>query len=90
MAMQISWEPEPEFWSANRAERARVGAHELVAFDIPAVDGSAGIIGWELFTGPKLQDLIAKGDAETFASAQVAAEAAYLVAVTKEPTSNSN
>ncbi|NTA19860.1 hypothetical protein [Agrobacterium tumefaciens] len=88
--MDISWVREPEFWSANRAERARVGAHELVAFDIPGVDSSPAIIGWELFTGPKFNDLIAKGDAETFAHAQVAAEAAYLAAVTRESTSNPN
>ena len=87
--MLFDWKPEPEFWSANCAERARIGAHELVAFDLPPLDGAPRTIGWELFTGPKLQDLIAKGDAETFAAAQAAAEAAYLVAVENGPTRNS-
>jgi hypothetical protein len=74
---EIHWKPEPEFWSATRAEHARVGAYELVAFDLPPHRGEPRIIGWELFTGPDLNDLVAKGDAATFEAAKVAAEAAY-------------
>jgi hypothetical protein len=36
----MKWEREPEFTTANRAERCRVGDYELVAFDLPA--GRAG------------------------------------------------
>lgn len=78
MAMLIQWEPEPEFWSANRAERARIGTYELVAFDLSPDQLGHRTIGWELFAGPKLQDLVAKGDADSFKAAQAAAEAAYL------------
>jgi hypothetical protein len=28
------WRPDPEFWSANRAEHRFADGHELVAFDL--------------------------------------------------------
>jgi hypothetical protein len=59
--------------------RAILGGYELVAFDLPsALAGAPHIIGWELFTGPDLHELVDKGDAETFETAKSAAEAAYL------------
>jgi hypothetical protein len=73
------WKPDPEFWSANRAEHVIIGGYELVAFDLPStLPGVPHIIGWELFTGPDLHKLVDKGDAPTFEAAKAAAEAAYL------------
>ena len=73
------WKPDPEFRSANRAEHAIIGGYELVAFDLPStLSGVPQIIGWELFTGPDLRELVAKGDAPTFEAAKAATEAAYL------------
>jgi hypothetical protein len=77
--MAFPWKPDPEFWSATRAEHAILGGCELVAFDIPATPaGGPRIIGWELFTGADFFDLVAKGDAGSFEAAKSAAEAAYL------------
>jgi hypothetical protein len=74
----IPWRPDPEFASANRAEHAIIGGFELIAYDLPETrKGEPRIVGWELFTGPDLHDLIDKGDAETFEAAKAAAEAAF-------------
>jgi hypothetical protein len=43
----MKWEREPEFTTANRAERCRVGDFELVAFDLPAGRAGPRVIGWE-------------------------------------------
>ena len=43
------WRPDPECWSANRAEHRYADGYELVAFDLPAAKGYPAIIGWELF-----------------------------------------
>jgi hypothetical protein len=72
------WKPDPEFGSANRAEHAVIGDYELVAFDLPSTLPGVPLIGWELFTGPDLRELVDKGDAPTFEAAKSAAEAAYL------------
>ncbi|MGA7806065.1 hypothetical protein [Bradyrhizobium sp.] len=72
----VGWDPDPEFWSANRAERRLVDGYELVAFDLPAVNGFPTEIGWELFGGPDCSALIATGQATTFDAAKTAAEAA--------------
>jgi hypothetical protein len=72
------WKPDPEFGNAKRAEHAIINGYELVAYDMPASTSVPAIIGWELFTGPDLFDLVAKGDAETFEAAKSAVEAAYL------------
>ena len=78
------WKPDPEFGSANRAEHAIIGGYELVAFDLPStLPGVPHIIGWELFTGPDLHELVDKGDAPTFEAAKSAAEAAYLARTTR-------
>jgi hypothetical protein len=45
----MKWEREPEFTTANRAERCRVGDYELVAFDLPAGRAGRREIGWEVF-----------------------------------------
>jgi hypothetical protein len=45
----IAWKPDPEFWSATRAEHAFVEGYELVAFDIPpGRGGPQRAIGWEV------------------------------------------
>jgi hypothetical protein len=75
----IGWHPDPEFWSANRAERRLVDGYELVAFDLPAANGFPAEIGWELFGGPDCSALIATGHATTFDAAKAAAEAALAV-----------
>lgn len=72
---KFDWKNDLEFWSAKRAESVKVGAYQLVAFDLSPHSPE---IGWELFTGPKLRDLVATGHAETFEAAQKMAEVAYL------------
>lgn len=72
-----TWRHEPEFWSATKAEHAIVGKYELVAFDLPPHGPTPRIIGWEVFTGSKFYDQVAKGDAESFDNAKTAAEAAW-------------
>ena len=62
----VAWKPDPEFWSATRAERAFVEGYELVAFDIPpGAGGPQRVIGWEVWS-PKLPGL---GSPEEYASA---------------------
>ena len=73
----MKWEKEPEFTTANRAERCRVGDYELVAYDLPANQLDPRIIGWELFGPPRRQRLLARGDALTFDDAKAAAEIAF-------------
>jgi hypothetical protein len=74
---EVTWQTEPEFIGANRAERARVGDYELVVFDLPADRAGPAVIGWELFGPPRHQELIAHGDAQTFEDAKAAAESAF-------------
>lgn len=76
------WNDDPEWWSAIRGMKADCGSYELVAFDIGAQNGLPRITGWEIFTGPKLQDLVVKGETDTFEEAQAAAEAAWLQLIT--------
>jgi hypothetical protein len=85
--MSIQWIPDASFSSADRAEHALIGGHELVAFDLPPHQRFPRQIGWELFAGPKLQDLVATGEANSFDDAKLAAEAAYMGAsnAVKEP-----
>jgi hypothetical protein len=71
------WSSDPEWWSANRAEHAVVGHFELVAFDLPESDKHPRKIGWEVFTGPKLLDLVASGTAASFDEAQKQAETVW-------------
>ena len=53
----VAWKPDPEFWSATRAQRAFVEGYELVAFDIPpGAGGPQRVIGWEVWS-PKLPGL---------------------------------
>jgi hypothetical protein len=76
MASPITWKIDVTFWSPNRAEHALTGRHELVAFDLPEVNGCPRVIGWEVFGGaPRFLDMIAKGEL-TFEEAKQAAEAA--------------
>src|SRR5262245_61885466 len=50
----IVWKPDPEFWSATRAEHAFVEGYELVAFDIPpGAGGPDRAIGWEVWSPKK-------------------------------------
>jgi hypothetical protein len=74
---EITWQDEPEFIGANRAERARIGDYELVVFDLPSDRAGPAVIGWELFGPPRHQELIAHGEAQTFDAAKVAAERAF-------------
>jgi hypothetical protein len=73
----MRWEREPEFTTANRAERCRVGDYELVAFDLPAGRAGRREIGWEVFGPPRRQRLLARGDSKTFDDAKAAAEIAF-------------
>src|ERR1700730_6006819 len=75
------WRPEPEFWSANRAEHRFAGGYELVAFDLPAANGYPATIGWELFGGPEHMTLVASGQAASFGEAKDACEAAQVQAL---------
>jgi hypothetical protein len=68
----MKWEREPEFTTANRAERCRVGDFELVAFDLPAGRAGPRVIGWEVFGPPRRQRLLAPGDSKTFDDAKEA------------------
>ena len=70
----IVWSRDPEL--PSHAEHARVGAYELVAFDLPATDLEQWIVGWELLGGPDLETSLDKGVGETFDDAKTAAEAA--------------
>jgi hypothetical protein len=74
---EITWQDEPEFIGANRAERARIGDYELVVFDLPSDRAGPAVIGWELFGPPRHQELIDHGDAQTFEDAKAAAERAF-------------
>jgi hypothetical protein len=73
----IRWESDPEFWGATYAEHALIGVFELVAFDLPPHQGEPRVVGWELYSGEDLSNLIAKGNTETFEAAKAAAEATY-------------
>ena len=74
---EVTWQEEPEFIGANRAERARIGDYELLVFDLPADRAGPAVIGWELFGPPRHQELIAHGEAQTFEDAKAAAENAF-------------
>jgi hypothetical protein len=73
----MRWEREPEFTTANRAERCRIGDFELVAYDLPAGRGGPRVIGWEVFGPPRRQRLLARGDSKTFDDAKKEAETAF-------------
>jgi hypothetical protein len=73
----MKWEREPEFTTANRAERCRVGDYELVVFDLPADRAGPAVIGWEVFGPPRRQRLLARGNSKTFDDAKAAAEIAF-------------
>jgi hypothetical protein len=75
------WHPDSEFWSANRAEHRFADGHELVAFDLPAANGSPATIGWELFGGPEYMTLLASGQAASLGEAKQACEAALVQAL---------
>jgi hypothetical protein len=72
------WRPASEFWSANRAEHRFVDGYELVAFDLPAANGYAAIIAWELFGGLEYMTLVASDQAASFGEAKDACEAALV------------
>jgi hypothetical protein len=74
---EVTWQRDPEFFGANRAERALIGDYELVVFDLPADRAGSAVIGWELFGPPRHQELIDHGDARTFENAKAAAERAF-------------
>ena len=74
---EVTWQRDPEFSRANRAEHALVGDYELIAFDLPATLAGPAVIGWELFGPPRHQELIAHGEAQTFDAAKAAAERAF-------------
>ncbi len=62
---------------SERGEHALVGDYELVAFDIQPDPERPRITGWEVYTGPKLLKMVAKGRTESLEEAKVAAEAAW-------------
>ena len=74
---EVTWQRDPEFIGANRAERAHIGDYELVVFDLPADRAGPAVISWELFGPPRHQELIAHGEAQTFEDAKLAAERAF-------------
>jgi hypothetical protein len=49
---EVTWQRDPEFIGANRAERACIGDYELLVFDLPAELAGPAVIGWELFGPP--------------------------------------
>ena len=73
------WRPDPQFWSANRAEHRFADGYELVAFDLPAANGDPATIGWELFGG--YMTLVASGEAASLSEAKDACEAALVQAL---------
>jgi hypothetical protein len=75
------WRPDPEFWSANRAEHRFADGYELVAFDLPAANGYPATIGWELFGGLEYMTLVVSGQAASFGEAKAACEAALVQAL---------
>ena len=75
------WRPDSEFWSANRAEHRFADGYELVVFDLPAVNSSPAIIGWELFGGPDYLTLVASGQRASLIEAKAACEAALVRAL---------
>jgi hypothetical protein len=72
---EVTWQRDPEFIGANRAEHAKVGDYELLVFDLPADRAGAAVIGWELFGPPRHPELIDHGEAQTFDAAKAAAGA---------------
>jgi hypothetical protein len=74
---EVTWQRDPEFIGANRAERACIGDYELLVFDLPDHRAGPAVIGWELFGPPRHQELIDYGDAQTFEDAKAAAETAF-------------
>ena len=75
------WRPDSEFWSANRAEHRFADGYELVVFDLPAVNGSPAVIGWELFGGTDYLTLVASGQAASLIEAKAACEVALVRAL---------
>src|SRR3984893_2885123 len=75
------WRPDPEFWSANRAEHRFADGYELVAFDLPAANGYPAIIGWELFGGLEYMTLVASGQAASLGEGKAACEAVLVQAL---------
>jgi hypothetical protein len=74
---EVTWQEDPEFMGANRAERACIGDCELLVFDLLADRTGPAVIVWELFGPPRHQELIAHGEAQTFDDAKAAAESAF-------------
>jgi hypothetical protein len=72
------WRPDPQFWSANRAEHRFADGYELVAFDLPATNGDPATIGWELFGGLDYMTLVASGEAASLSEAKDDCEAALV------------
>ena len=73
------WTRLGEMWSAEQAEHDIVAGYELTAFVIAedAAKGWPRMIGWEVHGGPKLLDLVTKGDAASFEDAKAQAESAW-------------
>lgn len=84
MTAEPNWVSDPNWRSADRAERAVVGSYELVAFDVPADGDKPRMIGWEISTGPELQTQVATGRSDSFDEAKLAAEVA-LHSITEGP-----
>lgn len=84
----VGWHPDPDFWSADRAEHCFVDGYELIAFDLPAANGFPAEIGWELFGGADRATLIATGRAVIFDAAKATAAAA-LAAHASRPRNDS-
>jgi hypothetical protein len=74
---EVTWQKDPEFIGAIHAEHAIVGDYELLVFDLPADGAGTAVIGWELFGPPRHQELIDRGEAQTFEDAKAAAERAF-------------
>ncbi|WP_206245839.1 hypothetical protein [Novosphingobium terrae] len=75
--VQADWEIDPEWGGGSYGEKANVWPFELVAYEIQASGEYDRKIGWEVFSGPMLHSLVAKGEAASFEAAQRAAEAVW-------------
>ena len=74
----VDWRRLGAMWSAEQAEHALIPGYELTAFVLPAdpANGWERQIGWEVHSGARLLDLVAKGGAASFEDAKEKAKAA--------------
>ncbi len=81
--MDFNWHRFSDRW-AERAERAHMPGYELTAFALPGDKNGDQFIGWELYAGDDLNELVCKGEARALSDARRAAEAAYRAQAARE------